>query len=84
MVMPSKKVPVSELSEQQSILEKEIIRIVEKALNERLVDLAIEDIKLIAREVLPDLDELISKKIKQHMVELGQFMVEKYGDDMGE
>ena len=82
--MPSKKVPVSELSEQQSILEKEIIRIVEKALNERLVDLAIEDIKLIAREVLPDLDELISKKIKQHMVELGQFMVEKYGDDMGE
>ena len=78
--MASQKIPVKELG--QSALENEIIRVVEKALNERLVDLAVDDIKLIAKEIMPDLDAMVSRKVKQHLHEIGLFMVHKF--DIGE
>jgi transcriptional regulator NrdR family protein len=61
-----------------SILELEIIRLIDKALKERLIELSSEDIKVIARELMPDLDEIISRKVKQHFYELGVYMAEKF------
>jgi len=61
-----------------SPLEREIIRLVDKALKERLIEISSEDIKIIARELMPDLDMIISRKVKQHFHELGVYMTEKF------
>jgi hypothetical protein len=66
--------------EQQSIFEKEIVKLIEKALRERLIDLAIDDVKLIAKEMMPDLDLIIARKVKEHFYEIGEFLVNKFGD----
>lgn len=72
------------LQDEKSMLEEEIIKIIDKALKERLVELAIDDIRLIARELMPDLDMIIANKVKEHFYQIGNFLVEKFGDDMGE
>lgn len=64
--------------EQPSLLEKEIVRIVDKAILNSKIQLAAEDIKLIAREVMPDLDRLIANKVCQHFYEIGQFLTDKF------
>lgn len=54
------------LSEQLSGLENEIRKIVLEILHEDQYQLSREDIKEIVSELLPDLDEIISKAIKKH------------------
>lgn len=66
------------IEESESLLEMEMIRLIDKALKERLVELSIEDIKVIAKELMPDIDEIISRKVKQHFQELGVYMAEKF------
>jgi hypothetical protein len=61
-----------------SPLELEIIRIVDKALKERLIEISSADVKLIAKELMPDIDEIVSRKVKQHFYELGVYMAEKF------
>jgi len=65
--------------EQHSMLEQEIVKLIDKALRERLIDLAIDDIRIVARELMPDLDRIISDKVKQHFYEIGEFLVNKFG-----
>lgn len=71
------KKQIPELKYQPSLLELEIINLVDKAIKNSQIQLAADDIKIIAREIMPDMDELIAKKVKQHFYELGMFLVEK-------
>ena len=68
------------IEEEESMIEKEMVNLIDKALKERLIELSLDDIKIIARELMPDLDEMISVKVKRHLSEIGNFMVDKYGD----
>lgn len=63
-----------------SMLEQEIVKLIDNALRERLIELAIDDIKLIARELMPDLDKMIAERVKTHFYEIGSFLVRKFGD----
>jgi hypothetical protein len=63
-----------------SLLEKEVVKLIDKALRERLIELAIDDIKIIAKELMPDLDRMIANRIKTHFYEIGSFLVKKFGD----
>jgi len=63
-----------------SLLEGEVVKLIEKALKERIIDLAIDDVKIIARELMPDLDKMIAFKVKNHFYEMGSFLVKKFGD----
>lgn len=76
--MTNKYIFPNKIEGTDSPLELEIIRIVDKALKERLIELSSEDIKLIAKELMPNIDEIISRKVKQHFHELGVFMAEKF------
>ena len=64
--------------EQPSLLEKEIVRIVDKAIKDSQVQLAAEDVKVIAQDIMPELDKLISNKVKLHFLAIGQFLIEKF------
>jgi len=64
--------------DQPSLLEKEIVRIVENAIKNSQIQLAVDDIKIIAHEVMPDIDSLIANKISQHFCEIGQFLTDKF------
>jgi nucleoid DNA-binding protein len=37
-----------------------------------------DDVEKIVQKILPNLDELVSKKVKQHFNEIGQFLVKKF------
>jgi len=62
--------------EQPSLLEKEITRIVDKAIKDSKIELSVDDIKIIAHEIMPDLDRIIAQKIKSHFLAIGQFIIE--------
>jgi len=74
------KVEEFDSMEESSILEKEIVKLIDQALRERLIELAIDDIRLIAKELMPDFDRMISEKVKTHFYEIGSFLVGKYGN----
>jgi hypothetical protein len=74
------KIEESDLTEESSMLEKEIVKLIDQALRERLIELAIDDIRLIAKELMPDFDRMISERVKTHFYEIGSFLVGKYGD----
>jgi len=65
-----------------SLLEVEIARVVENAIRNSKVELAAEDIKVIAKEIMPDIDRMISEKVKIHFLAIGQYIVDKFS--MGE
>ena len=66
------------IEEQPSLLEKEIVRIVDKAIKDSKIQLAADDVRLIAQEIMPDIDRMIANKVSQHFCELGAFLVEKF------
>ena len=57
---------------------KELQESMEKIIRLVKVDLTKQEIKEIVEAILPDIDELISNKIKQHFVELAQFILNKF------
>lgn len=65
-----------------SLLEQEIARIVDRAIKNSKVELAAEDIQIIAQDIMPDINKMISKKVKLHFLAIGQHIVEKFS--MGE
>jgi len=66
------------LMEPPSLLEKEIARIVDNAIRNSKIQLAADDIRIIAREVMPDIDRIIANKVSQHFCEIGQFISNKF------
>jgi hypothetical protein len=74
----NKKRKIVELSKPESLLEAEIIRIVNNVLKTKEIEMDEFEVKKIIRETLPDIDRLIANKVKQHFYELGSFLVEKF------
>jgi len=64
--------------EQPSLLEQEIVRIVDKAMKDSKVQLTAEDIRIIAQDIMPDLDRIIADKVSLHFLAIGQFLIEKF------
>lgn len=64
--------------EQPSLLEQEIVRIVDKAIKNSQIQLVANDVRIIAHEVMPDIDSLIANKISQHFYEIGRFLTDKF------
>lgn len=62
----------------KSLLEEEIVKIVNRVIKDNSIQLATEDIKIIAHEVMPDMDRLIANKVSQHFVEIGEFIANKF------
>lgn len=62
----------------KSPLELEVLRIVKGALKDRDTEISADEIKYIVQQLLPDIDALIAKKVKQHFYELGIFLTEKF------
>ena len=61
-----------------SLLEQEIVRIVDKAMKDSQIELTADDVKVIARDIMPDLDKLIADKVSMHFLAIGQFLIEKF------
>ncbi|MHA1802247.1 MAG: hypothetical protein ACTSWJ_10965 [Candidatus Heimdallarchaeaceae archaeon] len=59
-------------------LESIILEIVNEAIRNSQVELTKAEIKSIVYELLPNIDELISVKIKQHFLEIGEYIVSKF------
>jgi hypothetical protein len=68
--------------DEKSLIERELVKLIDKTIQERLIELGIDDIKIIARELMPDIDAMIAKKVKKHFYEIGLFIVDKF--DIGE
>jgi len=73
-----------EIEGEESMLEQEIVKLIDKALKERLIELGLEDLQVIAKNVMPDLDRIISNRVKEHFYEIGSFLVQKFGAIEGE
>jgi hypothetical protein len=61
-----------------SPIEAEIIRMVNNIFKVKDLELHETEVKQIVRELLPDIDALIARKVKQHFYEIGSFLVEKF------
>jgi len=59
-------------------LEDHIKIIIEKVIQERELNLAAEDVKVIVKEIMPDLDKMISKKVKKHFHAMGLMLMENF------
>lgn len=68
------------MQDNSSSIEKVIVKLIDDALKEKMIELAAEDIKVIAKDLMPNLDLMISKKVKEHLYEIGLFMTHKFGD----
>jgi DNA polymerase III delta prime subunit len=55
-----------------------IRNIVKDILREEELELTKEDVEKIIQESMPDFDRMISDKIKQHLYELGDFLIKKF------
>lgn len=73
-----KKTKVKNSPKAKSLLEEEIIKIVNRVIKDNSIQLATEDIKLIAYEIMPNLDMLIANKVSQHFVEIGEYIANKF------
>lgn len=73
-----KKMKMKNSSKPKSLLEEEIIKIVNRVMKDNSIQLATEDIKLIAYEIMPNLDMLIANKVSQHFVEIGEYIANKF------
>jgi hypothetical protein len=64
--------------QESSVLEKEIVRIVDETLKNRMIELASSDIKVIAKQIMPNLDKMIAKHMKNHFYEFGLYLQKKF------
>ena len=58
-------------------LESGLREFIEKVVNERSEKLTQEEMLEIIKVLLPDLDRLISEKIKKHLVQISKLLIEK-------
>ena len=75
--MPKKKINILPQPPKSS-LELEVLRIIQSALKDRDTEMSVDEIKYIVKELLPDIDALIANKVKQHFLEIGNFLVDKF------
>ena len=58
-------------------LGNEFLRIIEKAVKSQKSDFSDDEITTAMKKVLPEIDEMISKNVKRHLVELANYIIEK-------
>lgn len=56
-------------------LGEELGIVLEKMLKQRNIELTKEDIQEIVADVLPDMDFMISQKVKWHFQQIGEFLI---------
>lgn len=59
-------------------LDKYLEGLVNKILDEREIGLKKEDAQKIVEEIIPQLDKLISDRVKEHFVQLADHIKEKF------
>jgi len=59
-------------------VEQEIIELVKKMIEETQNEVTKDEIKEVINSILPDIDELISVKVKQHFIEIAEFIKNKF------
>jgi hypothetical protein len=52
--------------------------VIEDIIEEKLAKLTESDIKKLVREAMPNIDQMIANKIKEHFYQIGNFLVEKF------
>jgi len=62
----------------ESLFEREIKEMIKRSIEEEYPQMIEKDIKEIIEYLLPDLDKLISKKIKMHLVEIAKHIIKTY------
>lgn len=62
-----------------SPLEKEILNIIKKYNREVQLEIASEDVMGLLHQLTPTIDLIIANKVKQHFVEIADFINEKFG-----
>lgn len=65
-------------SKEESVFEKELKTMIKETIEETYPHLEAKEIKEIVDKLLPDIDNLVSKKVKQHLVELAKFIIKKF------
>ena len=61
--------------------EKELIEVIDKRIEENNITIAEKDISIIMMALMPDIDKLISDKIKSHMKFLGEALISKLKEE---
>ena len=51
-MMPNPQQRINEFESSSSTLEKEIVKVVDQALKERLIEIGLEDVKVIVKEIV--------------------------------
>ena len=65
-------------NKEESSFEKELKSMIKSGIEEVYPSLEEREIKDMVNKLLPDIDKLISMKVKQHLVELAKFMIKKF------
>lgn len=65
-------------SKEESVFEKELKIMIKETIEDTYPQLEAKEIKEIVDKLLPDIDNLVSKKVKQHLVELAKFIIKKF------
>jgi hypothetical protein len=62
----------------ESLFEREIKEMIRRSIEEEYPQMIEKDIKDIIEYLMPDLDKLISKKVKMHLVEVAKHIIKTY------
>jgi hypothetical protein len=68
------------LDEREKPMEKWTKDIVKEAFDSREIKLKEEEARLIIKEILPELDYLVSRQVKEHFKILANLLVEKFSE----
>ena len=63
-----------------SPLEKEVLNIIKKYNREVQLEIVSEDIKSVLQQMTPIIDQMIANKVKQHFVELAEFITSRFSN----
>lgn len=60
--------------------EQELQECIEKLIQSIQIKLSKQEVKDIVENIIPDMDKLISSKVKQHFVEIAEFIINNFKD----
>lgn len=60
--------------------EKELQECIERLIQSIQIKLSKQEIKEIIESIIPDVDKLIASKVRQHFVEISEFIINKFKD----
>lgn len=60
--------------------ETEITELVQSIVKDCNKEIDKKDIKSIMKQLLPDIDEVISKQVKRHLVEIAEYILDNFNE----